>query len=144
MNNRNFFQRLMLLGMFFAGAAVFVWLFTHGLPYFCPIRWVVGIECPACGMTRAVNALLHLQFLQAFQYHPLVFVAVLYTGLLSVFWLIGKERWMHTKWLWIVFITLFIIWWVVKAAAFFHGAYPSFYESRAIIPRLVRFIGQFL
>lgn len=121
-----------------------VWLFTHGLPYFCPIRWVVGIECPACGMTRAVNALFHLNFLQAFQNHPLVFVVIIYTGLLSVFWLIGKERWMHAKWLWIVFITLFLIWWAVKAAAFFHGSYPSFYEPRAVIPRLVRFIGQFL
>lgn len=144
MKKHPFFERCIFLGMIFAGTVVLVWIFTHGVPYFCPIRWGLGIECPACGMTRAADALLHFQFQQAWHTHPLVFVSVFYAGILAVFWLIGKQKWMHAKWLWIPFIVLFLVWWVVKAVAFLNGSYPSFYEPRAVIPRLVRLIGQFL
>ncbi len=46
----------------------------------CPIRWLTGICCPSCGMTRAALSLITLDIESAFQYHPLVFclpVAVL-------------------------------------------------------------------
>lgn len=134
----------MWLLILLAAAAMLVWLFTHGLPYFCPVRWIIGIECPACGMTRAADALLHLRFLQAWQYHPLLFVVVLYAVILAVLWLMGNDKRMHAKSIWMIFITLFLIWWVVKAAAFFSGNNLSFYEPRALIPRLVRFFGQWL
>lgn len=41
----------------------------------CPIRYFLGISCPGCGMTRAWLAVLHLDFSQAFYYHPLFFTA---------------------------------------------------------------------
>ena len=37
----------------------------------CPIRYVTGIPCPGCGLTRAYWAVLHLDFAAAFSYHPL-------------------------------------------------------------------------
>ena len=37
----------------------------------CPIRYLLGIPCPTCGMTRAYVALFHGDFLRAFYYHPL-------------------------------------------------------------------------
>lgn len=37
----------------------------------CPIKYITGISCPGCGMTRAWLSALHLQFHQAFLYHPL-------------------------------------------------------------------------
>lgn len=37
----------------------------------CPIKFLTGISCPGCGMTRAYIALLHLDFKDAFYYHPL-------------------------------------------------------------------------
>lgn len=37
----------------------------------CPIRWVTGISCAGCGMTRSYWFLLHLDIKQAFIYHPL-------------------------------------------------------------------------
>lgn len=39
----------------------------------CPVRFLSGIPCPGCGMTRAVIALLRLDFREAYLYHPLVF-----------------------------------------------------------------------
>ncbi|MBE6771636.1 MAG: DUF2752 domain-containing protein [Ruminococcaceae bacterium] len=44
------------------------------LTFGCPLRWLFGICCPSCGMSRAVEALLRFDFLLAFQMHPLVFI----------------------------------------------------------------------
>lgn len=38
----------------------------------CPFRIFLGISCPGCGMSRAVNAVFHLHFKDAFYYHPLI------------------------------------------------------------------------
>lgn len=40
----------------------------------CPIKYITGISCAGCGMTRAWIALLHLDFSTAFMYHPLFFL----------------------------------------------------------------------
>lgn len=39
----------------------------------CPIRWLFGITCPSCGMTRAAISLLKFDFASAYFFHPLVF-----------------------------------------------------------------------
>ena len=40
----------------------------------CPFRFLTGISCPGCGMTRALLALLRGDFAAAYYYHPLVFL----------------------------------------------------------------------
>ena len=37
----------------------------------CPIRFMTGIPCAGCGMTRAWKAVLRLNFKEAHYYHPL-------------------------------------------------------------------------
>lgn len=37
----------------------------------CPIKFLTGVSCPGCGMTRAHIAAFTLRFGQAFYYHPL-------------------------------------------------------------------------
>jgi len=56
----------------------------------CPIKYVTGISCAGCGMTRACLALLRGNIHNAAYYHPLVFimpavlVLYLYRGRLNV------------------------------------------------------------
>lgn len=40
----------------------------------CPSRVLFGVACPGCGMSRAVEAVLRLDFQLALEYHPLVFL----------------------------------------------------------------------
>lgn len=47
----------------------------------CPIRFVTGIPCPGCGLSRAYLALLELDFAGAFRYHPLFWAVPLLFGL---------------------------------------------------------------
>ena len=37
----------------------------------CPIRRLLGIGCPLCGISRALRAALHLDVAAAFSFHPL-------------------------------------------------------------------------
>lgn len=39
----------------------------------CPIRYLTGIPCLGCGMTRACLCLLRFDFAQAFYFHPLCY-----------------------------------------------------------------------
>lgn len=47
------------------------YLIFHVVGIGCPIKFLTGISCPGCGMTRAVLSLLTLDFKAAFYYHPL-------------------------------------------------------------------------
>ncbi len=49
----------------------------------CPIRAALGFPCPACGITRALSALLRLDFAASFSYHPaaLPIAALLFLGI---------------------------------------------------------------
>lgn len=40
----------------------------------CPLVWLTGFPCPACGLTRAGIRLLHLDFKGAWEMHPFIYV----------------------------------------------------------------------
>ena len=42
----------------------------------CPIKKVLGVRCPGCGMTRATLVLMSGDLRKAYKYNPLVFVMV--------------------------------------------------------------------
>lgn len=50
----------------------------------CPLKYLTGISCPGCGMTRACYSAVTFHFAEAFQYHPL-WIALLPTLLLLGF-----------------------------------------------------------
>jgi len=76
--------------LYYAGLIVFVlsilalWIYYRLLPLQlfadgCVWQRVLGIYCPGCGGTRAVNALLHGNILLSLWYHPLVpYTAILF------------------------------------------------------------------
>ncbi len=47
--------------------SVFIMLFV----YKCPIKTIFGIPCAGCGLTRAMVCAIKLDFVNAFNYHPL-------------------------------------------------------------------------
>ena len=42
----------------------------------CPMITLFGISCPGCGLSRSQFALLQLDFVSAFRFHPLFFVPI--------------------------------------------------------------------
>ncbi len=53
-------------------------------PVVCPSRLLLEVECPGCGLTRATQHLLHLDWQTALDYNPLV---LLTTPLLLWLWI---------------------------------------------------------
>ena len=53
----------------------------------CPLRFLFGICCPGCGMSRALWHLLCLDFGQAAYMHPLVFLL----PVAAIVWLFRKK-----------------------------------------------------
>ncbi len=48
----------------------------------CTFKYATGLDCPACGMTRALSSALHFDFIKSIDYHPGGIPVLLY--LLSV------------------------------------------------------------
>ena len=52
----------------------------------CPIRFLTGLPCPGCGMTRALLCGLRLDLAGAFEHHmmfwslPIIFLGILFDG----------------------------------------------------------------
>ena len=40
----------------------------------CPIKFITGLYCPGCGITRMILSILKGDLYQAFRYNPLVFI----------------------------------------------------------------------
>lgn len=55
-----------------AAYAIFVYFTGWGIP--CPIHLITGLQCPACGVSRMLMAVIRLDFVSAFYYNPFLFV----------------------------------------------------------------------
>ena len=72
--------------------------------YMCPFKFITGIPCPGCGMTRACLAVAKGDFPASFYYHPLwpVVVPTVLVELLNGFGLIKLPNKFNNIWLCIV------------------------------------------
>lgn len=55
-------------------AVVVLYVILESFGVTCPIKYIMGISCAGCGMSRAWIALLHFNIHEAFMYHPLFFL----------------------------------------------------------------------
>lgn len=69
-------------------AAAFLLLNLFGIG--CPIKFLTGISCPGCGMTRAMWKLLTLDLPAALAYHPLSVTMPFFVALWLCFTLTKK------------------------------------------------------
>jgi len=51
--------------------SLLIWALIFLFIYRCPFKWITGIDCPACGTSRAFICILKGDFKTAFCYHPL-------------------------------------------------------------------------
>lgn len=65
--------------------------FDHGRSL-CLSQLLLHQECPACGMTRGIMHLIHLQFEDAFAYNMLSFIVLPLLGVVWVQWFLKELR----------------------------------------------------
>lgn len=110
---RKLFQKINkdVLTAVFAVAAFYIVLSILGIG--CPIKWVTGISCAGCGMTRAYLSLLHLDIKHAFIYHPL-FWSVPFILLIIVLRMAGRVPTRTANYVKYLTAFLFLIVYVVR------------------------------
>ena len=57
---------------------VLLYGFFNLIGFGCPIKFLTGISCAGCGMTRAWICLIHLDIKGAYYYHPLFILPMVY------------------------------------------------------------------
>lgn len=76
--------------------SIFIALIIHliSAPYLwgtaCLIQGGIGVPCPTCGTTRAIEALIQGEIKEALSWHPLVFLS-LFIVIIAVIYSINKE-----------------------------------------------------
>lgn len=125
----------------FIPPAVFIALFyllLHFIGIGCPIKFISGISCPGCGMTRAALSLLQLDFASAFYYHPLFPLVFVMGGsfVLNAFEKLPKKIFDI-----IIYVCcgLFVLVWIIRMFAG-NGDIVSFHPENSIFARIIDFI----
>jgi hypothetical protein len=91
----------LLLMLYLAG----IYLFFSLLHIGCPLKFITGISCPGCGMTRAYYSLMQLDINKALHYHPLFILVPLMIALYLFDFYIKPK---FVKGLWAVIIIAFL------------------------------------
>ena len=100
-----------------AGLALF-YLFDPTTTRFfpaCPVRALTGFQCPGCGTTRALHALLHGDVQAAFRFNPMLFVmgTALAPALLT--WARGRTpRYVAQPWFAVATGVALGAWWIAR------------------------------
>lgn len=110
----------------------------------CFIYAIFGVACPGCGMSRAFESLLKLDFSGAFFYHPLFLLIPVIFGVLAI----EKFKYKHKKKTWIivvmcVFMALFIGLYVYRFITRFPHTEPFLINEKAILQRIISAAGWF-
>lgn len=77
----------------FSGLAILAFctlMFLFDVP--CPVKYLTGISCAGCGMSRALLSALRLDLSAAFYYHPLWIAVIPGACLFAFFGANGKKR----------------------------------------------------
>ena len=77
-----------------AGVAIYILVFSvagKGIP--CVFRKITGLQCPGCGMTRALTALVHGNPAEAMEYNALSLTLI---PLIGIFLLIRAVKYIKT------------------------------------------------
>lgn len=123
LRHRIYTPLLAILG--FAAVASVVWFADPTTPGGilppCPIRYFLHIDCPGCGATRALYALLHGDLGVALQYNALAVVALAVVTVTFAWYVIGLwtgrrrgtgSRWRGTPLIGLV--VLMAVWFVIR------------------------------
>ena len=92
----------------------------HALFPKCPFLMLTGgLRCPGCGSHRAIHALLHLQFKDAFMFNPLVVISIPFLVLLVTASILKDSHpqfynKMNSSLISKLLLVIFILWWIVR------------------------------
>jgi hypothetical protein len=118
----------LLIWLTLAVGATYLFIFEPGKTGFfpaCPFRALTGFTCPGCGSTRGLHRLLHGDVVGAFEFNPLMVVALPFLLYALVRYtnaaLRGqpvKRHQLNTKYIWALLVVI-VSFWVFRNTPFY-------------------------
>ena len=128
----DFWRKILLLSLLVA-SVVFIWSLIG-----CPFRFLFGIPCPGCGMTRAYGSLLTGHWRDAFHWHPLFIPlpAMLALYILNPPFL--RRKWVNRTFLAVLLVMSFGTY-AIRMLTLFPHTDPMIYNSNAVVNKIFIF-----
>lgn len=105
----------------------------------CPLRHIIGIPCPTCGMTRSYRSLLRAKWEQAFLYHPLFWIVPILVGLILLRHTNQRIRQLVTNtFFWVGIAGIVLLVWGIRLFLFFPHTVPMDFNSQALVPQTIQ------
>ncbi len=113
--NPNHWFAAAILGLAGMGGLAVLFFFNPATNHFYPVctfHRLTGLNCPGCGMTRALYALLHGDFSTALRDNALLVLGLAFFGLRGLWLALERARgrtgqWLPGRWLWpLLLVTL--------------------------------------
>lgn len=103
----------------------------------CPMVIFTGYPCPGCGLTRAGMALLHGEFIQAFNMHPFIYVIAVWClfFLWDRYFTEKKSKWIIRS-LMIIIIGM-LVFYAYRMLTDFPGTPPMSYYENNLLQKIV-------
>jgi len=87
----------------------------------CPFKLITGLSCPACGIQRAIHALIHGEYAEAISYNYFLVYSGPYAASFLVVWLMPENNYrekvkmvIENKHVVNLYIVSFTIWLLVR------------------------------
>ena len=103
----------------------------------CLFKFITGLPCPGCGMTRAYLHLFTGDIKGAFYYHPLFWLVPIV--LVIVIWRKNPycQKWRQANSLWFGVLGLVLGVYLVRLGLYFPQQAPLDFDAQAVLPRLI-------
>ena len=92
LNSPRYEALLLFSAAFVGGIVLLLWDPKDGFFMPCLLQVLTGLSCPGCGITRALHALVHGDFLTAFRYNFVGLPVLLSAGVI-----VGRACWIALK-----------------------------------------------
>lgn len=113
-----------------ASLVIVMWIFS--VP--CPIKYITGMSCAGCGMSRAIISALTLDFAAAFTYHPLWIVIIPAISAVVVLSAKGKSK--AASIVFYCLAGLFLTVWIIRLVT--GDSVVAFDPENSLINRMIR------
>lgn len=99
----------------------------------CPLVWLTGFPCPACGLTRAAKLVFCARFADAYQMHPMIYPILLFVVVFFFYrYILGKKLPHAAGWIVLIFVACIGLYFY-RMLTQFPGEVPMGYYSGNVI-----------
>ena len=119
--------------------AVCLILFSLIFHNVCPLRIILGLPCPGCGLTRAGFLVLTVHFFKAWQMHPFIYTWIAFALYIGYNRYVRGKSGKYDMQLMLVLIFAMLVFYIYRMVVYFPRVEPMTMDQNAIIYQILNF-----